>query len=329
MAMANGTDTPADGVATVIIGQHVRDEDAEAFEAWQTETNDAASGFPGFLGAEVTRPTAVQPDWTVVYRFDSVVHVQNWLNSAMRQDLLDRGAAYFDGPATQQVLAHGDQPSPPLLTVVVTHRVRKEDTAAFLEWQERLTAAEEEFPGFRGSEIYRPVAGLQDEWTTLYRFDSAATLNAWLTSRKRKQLLEEGKQFHDFKLRTIDNSFGNWFAFDQHGHEAPPPSNAKTSVAVWVGLYPTVMLLTLGLSALLPRLVLWQSLLIGNLLSSFAMSYVTMPRYGNPLLGWWLRPAPGAAQPRTNLLGLGLAIAVNLAWAIVFYLVTRRIWRLP
>ena len=90
--MANGTDTPADGVATVIIGQHVRDEDAEAFEAWQTETNDAASGFPGFLGAEVTRPTTVQPDWTVVYRFDSVVHVQNWLNSATRQDLLDRGA---------------------------------------------------------------------------------------------------------------------------------------------------------------------------------------------------------------------------------------------
>jgi antibiotic biosynthesis monooxygenase (ABM) superfamily enzyme len=182
MVMAKGMNKSTDSVATVIIGQRVRDEDAEAFEAWQTETNEAASGFPGFLGAEVTPPTSVQPDWTVVYRFDSVVHVQNWLNSATRQDLLDRGAAYFDGPATQQVLTRGDQPSPALVTVVVTHRVKKEDTAAFLEWQKRITAAEGEFSGFRGSEIYRPVEGLQEEWTTLYRFDSAATLDAWLLS---------------------------------------------------------------------------------------------------------------------------------------------------
>jgi antibiotic biosynthesis monooxygenase (ABM) superfamily enzyme len=327
--MANGMNQPPDGVATVIIGQHVRDEDADAFAAWQAETNEAASGFPGFLGAEVTPPTSVQPDWTVVYRFDSVVHVRNWLNSATRQEFLDRGARYFDGPATQQVLTRGEQPGPALVTVVVTHRVKKEDTAAFLEWQKRFTAAESRFPGFRGSEIYRPVEGLQDEWTTLYRFDSAATLDAWLTSKKRKQLLEEGKQFNDYQLRTVDNSFGNWFAFDQQGQEAPPPSNVKSAVAVWVGLYPTVMLLTLGQTALLPHQPMWQALLIGNLLSSFAMTYVTMPRYGNPLLGWWLRPALDATQPRTNLLGIGLAIAVNVAWAILFYLVTQRIWTLP
>jgi antibiotic biosynthesis monooxygenase (ABM) superfamily enzyme len=319
--VATGIGEPVTAGATVILGQHVRAEHASAFAEWQDRMNEAAAGFPGFRGAEVTPPTAVQPDWVVVYRFDSVVHLRNWLDSRTRQDLLDQGVEYADGPATQQVLTGGAPPCPALVTVVVTHRVAEEDTAAFLEWQERMTAAERGFAGFRGAEIFRPVAGVQDEWTALYRFDSATSLDAWLTSDERREFLAENARFADFRLRTIDNSFGNWFAFDDRGRDAPPPSNVKSSLAVWLGLYPTVVLLTLGLTALLPGLALWQSLLIGNLLSSFVMSYVTMPGYVNPMLRWWLRPRAGAPQPRTDLLGFGLLIAVNAGWAGVFALV--------
>jgi uncharacterized protein len=319
--MATGVDRPVTAEATVIIGQHVRDEHAVAFGRWQDRMNEAAAGFPGFRGAEVTPPTAVQPDWVVVYRFDSVVHLRNWLDSPTRQDFLDEGAEYADGPATQQVLTGGAPPCPALVTVMVTHRVAEEDTADFLEWQERMTAAERGFAGFRGAEIFRPVAGVQDEWTALYRFDSATSLDAWLTSDERREFLAENARFADFRLRTIDNSFGNWFAFDDRGRDAPPPSNVKSSLAVWLGLYPTVVLLTLGLTALLPGLALWQSLLIGNLLSSFAMSYLTMPGYVNPMLRWWLRPRAGAPQPRTDLLGFGAVLAVNAVWAAVFALV--------
>ena len=65
----------------------------EEFKAWQEEINGAASQYPGFLGAEINPPTAVQPDWVVVYRFDSIANVQAWINSATRQERLDRGAA--------------------------------------------------------------------------------------------------------------------------------------------------------------------------------------------------------------------------------------------
>ncbi len=58
--------------ATVIIGQRVRAGQEREFEAWQLDLNRAASEYPGFLAAEVSPPTAVQPDWVVVYRFDSV-----------------------------------------------------------------------------------------------------------------------------------------------------------------------------------------------------------------------------------------------------------------
>ncbi|MBL1106542.1 antibiotic biosynthesis monooxygenase [Streptomyces sp. 5-8] len=314
--------------ATAIIGQKVLPGRAQEFEKWQEDLNAAAAYYPGFLGAEISPPTPLQPDWVVVYRFDSVPHLQAWINSATRQTYLDVGAKYFDGPATQQVVSSGTQSLDPLVTVVVTHRVLANQVDDFLAWQHRLVEEESKFEGFRGTELFRPIEGLQEEWTTLYRYDSAEHLDAWLTSPQRREVLAEGEKFNEFKLRTIDNSFGSWFAFEGNGKEAPPPpSETRTSLAIWVGLYPTVVLLTLALSPLHMRL--WIGLLVGNLLSSFIMSFLTMPYYVNPLLGRWLRPPPDEPAARTDLRGLGVVAAVVALWAVVFYLVTVRFWTLP
>jgi antibiotic biosynthesis monooxygenase (ABM) superfamily enzyme len=326
-ATVERADVVDDGSTTVLIGQRVRAGMEDAFDKWQRDVNCAAGDYRGFLGAEITRPTDPRGEWNVVYRFDSVAHVQNWLNSSTRQRYLEQGSKFLDGPATQQVVAGGSQPSDALVTVVVSHRIRDEDIPAFLAWQARMEAAERNFVGFRGSELFRPVEGVQDEWTAMYRYDSGEHLDAWMTSAERTRLLEEGEAFSDFRLRTIDNSFGSWFAFDQHGEPATPPSETKSAIAVWVGLYPTVVILTLVLSPL--QMPLWLGLLIGNLLSSFIMSFFTMPRYVNPLLGRWLRPAPDAPQPASNLRGIGLVVALNVAWLAVFILVTRVFWTLP
>ena len=316
-----------DVAATVIIGQRVRPGAELEFQAWQQEMNGAASRYPGFLGAEVTPPTEVQPDWVVVYRFNSIANVQAWINSATRQERLTKGAQYFDGPGTQQVIGGGARQSDPLVTVVVTHRVDPANVEDFLAWQERLRLAESTFTGFRGTELFRPVRGVQEEWTALYRYDSAADLDKWLVSPERKALLAEGDKFSEFQSRTIDNSFGSWFAFDDNGVEAPPPSETKTSIAVWVGLYPTVVLLTLALSPL--KMPLWLGLLIGNLISSFVMSFVTMPYYVNRLLGRWLRPPAGVLKARANLQGIAIALGLTAFWVVIFYLVTTQFWTLP
>jgi len=269
----------------------------------------------------------VQSEWVVVYRFNSIPHVMAWLNSATRQERLATGEKFFEGPGTQQVLGGGARQSDPLVTVAVSHRVSPEDTDEFLDWQDRLRLAESNFPGFRGTELFRPVAGVQEEWTALYRYDSAADLDRWLVSDERKQLLAEGEKFADFKSRTIDNSFGNWFAFDEHGDEAPPPSDLKTSIAVWVGLYPTVVLLSLALSPL--HMPLWLGLLIGNLCSSTLMTFVTMPYYVTPLLKHWLRPPPGIPPSRTNWRGIAICFVALSFWTVVFYFVTTVFWHLP
>ncbi len=315
------------GPTVVIIGHKIRAGCEQAYERWQNDMNREASKYPGFVVAEVTPPSAVQPEWVVIYRFDSVTHLQGWLNSATRQERLVSGEQYFDGPGTQQVLGGASQPKDPLVTVAVSHRVSPEHVNEFVAWQDRLRLAESKLSGYRGSELFRPIEGVQDEWTALYRYGSAADLEAWLVSEERKQLLEEGAKFADFHSRTIDNSFGSWFAFDAYGEQAAPPSEIKTSLAVWFGLYPTVMVLTLLLSPM--RFPLWLNLLIGNLLSSVTMTFFTMPFYVNRLLKAWLRPHPISPTPQTNWRGLAIIVGGLGFWTITFYLITRVFWQLP
>jgi antibiotic biosynthesis monooxygenase (ABM) superfamily enzyme len=316
-----------DSAATVIIGQRILPGQEQEYEAWQLEMNRDASKYPGFIGAEINPPTAVQRDWVVIYRFDSIAHVQAWLNSSTRQERLASGQTFFDGPGTQQVVGGGARRSDPLVTVVVTHRVDQENVDEFLAWQDRLRLAESRFPGFRGTELFRPVEGIQEEWTALYRYETAEDLDRWLVSQERKELLAEGEKFSDFHARTMDNSFGSWFAFDENGKQAPPPSEARTAIAVWVGLYPTVVILSLLTWPL--KMPIWLGMLVGNLLSSFAISFLVMPYYVNPLLKNWLRPPPDVPKTRSFWQGVAIIAGLNLFWVVVFYLVTRVIWHFP
>jgi antibiotic biosynthesis monooxygenase (ABM) superfamily enzyme len=126
-------------------------------------------------------------------------------------------------------------------------------------------------------------------------------------------------------LRTIDHSFGNWFTFDEDGGQARAPSNLKTVIAVWVGLYPTVMLLAIATAP--AKLPVWEDRIISNLLGSFAMTFVTMPFYVNPLLKRWLYLAPDAPKTATNIRAALLIVVPTALWAVLFWLVTTVFWK--
>jgi uncharacterized protein len=320
------TQNITDSAVTVILGQRVRPGAEQEFLAWQHEVNEAASDYPGFVGAEVNPPAAAQPDWLVIYRFDTIANLRAWLNSSKRQEGLAIGSQYFDGPPTQQIVGGAAKAADQLVTVVATHRVEPEDVDEFLAWQERLRLAESKFDGYHGTELFRPVEGVQDEWTAMYRYDNVANLEAWLTSDERGRLLEEGAKFRDFQLRTVDNSFGSWFAFDDKGNQVPPPSDIRTSFAVWVGIYPTAMMIMLALSSL--HLPVFLGTLMGNLCSSFILTFVSMPFYANRLLKSFLWPRADEPKSRTNLRGAAIVAASLLFWAVVFGLVWK-FWNLP
>ncbi|MHC1560015.1 antibiotic biosynthesis monooxygenase [Actinomycetospora sp. C-140] len=314
------------GPATVVIGQRVKAGRDEQYRRWQDGLTAAAATFPGYLGTEET-PADRQGDATVVYRFDGVEHLRRWLDSPERRRLVEQGTDLLDELPTQQVLVGDGEVSRPA-TVVVSHPVAARDEAAFLDWQHRMTVAESRSPGFLGSELFRPVPGVQDEWTAVYRFASADDLAHWLASDARRDLLAEGERFRDFRLRTISGAFGSWFPVGEGGGAAEGPPSWKQALSVLVGLYPTVVLLTLGLAALWPSAPLWAGLLVGNIASVALLTWVVMPRVTGAL-GWWLTPRPESDRPRTDVRGLVVAVAFLAVAAVVFWLVTVVIWSLP
>lgn len=316
-----GEDQPVGtGSVSIVIGQAIKPGREDDYVGWQRKLTDEAARFPGYLSSELNRPTDQQPDWTAIYRFDSVANAKHWLDSPARQNLLDKAEGIFAGPGTRQIIADGTEPADALVTVLASHQVPEDKVDEFLRWQDTVAESLRGFAGFRGIELFRPIQGVQGEWNVCLKFDSAEHLDSWLLSDERQRLIHSAP-FGDFKLRSIDHSFGNWFALGDGA--APPPSNLKTSIAVWLGLYPTVTLLTLMTMPF--DWPLWLNLLIGNLVSSFVMSYITMPYYGNPILRWWLRPRSDAPQPRTDLLGVATVLAINAAWAVFFIVLTGRV----
>lgn len=312
--------------ATVVVAQRVRPDCAERFAGWQESVNRAVAAFAGFLGTEVVAPVDGSDEWTVIYRFDSTTQLRAWLGSDVRRGLLDDGTPLFAGPASQHVLvAEREQDG---VVVVVAHAVDPRREAEFLAWHERMLRAERAFTGFLGSELFRPVPGIQDDWTIVYRFDTAENLDRWLASPERARMLDEGRGFRDFRLHRISQPFGSWFAFAGADPAAPAPAAWKTALSVLVALYPTVVVLTLAIRELWGGAELWQSLLLGNVLSVALLTWVVMPVVTRALR-FWLSPSRAAAGPRLDALGAAVSIAFLTVAAIVFWLVTTVLWTLP
>jgi uncharacterized protein len=318
-------DTAQRGPATVVIGQHIKPGHGDEVRRWQDGVDQVASRFEGYLGNDVAT-TGDGDEWTVIYRFDSKLHLQSWLASTERDEIISRGADLFEGTASQHVLIREHDED--MVTIVVSHPVDPRYEKDFLAWQDRVTDAERVFPGFRGAELFRPVPGIQDEWTALYRYDTDEHVNAWLESAERQKLLEEGKRFKNFKLRRISSPFGSWFARPDGQSDDEAPARWKTAMSVLVGLYPTVVLLTLAISAIWKHSQLWESLLVGNILSVSLLTWVVMPVVTRALR-FWLVVEPDQGGARLDAIGAAVSAAFLAFAALVFWLITTQIWHLP
>jgi hypothetical protein len=322
--MSSASNAPAPAPVTAVVAQRVKPERTDQFRAWQEELNRASASFVGFLGTDVIKPTEGD-EWTSIYRFDSAENLDAWLASEARRDRLDRGASLFAAPPRQNVLLNSHDTEP--VTVVVSHRVSAGREDAFREFQERMTEAERGYPGFLGFDLFPPVPGVQEDWTAVYRFDSTAHLDAWLQSPQRAALLAGSDEFSEFSEHRISAPFGNWFSSSEQTTGTEPPA-WKTTVAVLVGLYPTIVLLTLGITELWPGAKLWWTILLSNVISVALLTWVVMP-LANRALRFWLAPNPRAAGPRMDALGLAISVAFLTLTALVFWLVTSVIWNLP
>ena len=80
-----------DGSVTVVTSRRVKPGREADFEAWLEGIGAAAAKYPGYVWRRVTRPRDHDlPEYVVVYKFDSYVHMRAWTESEERRVWLDR-----------------------------------------------------------------------------------------------------------------------------------------------------------------------------------------------------------------------------------------------
>ncbi|MFF1566763.1 antibiotic biosynthesis monooxygenase [Streptomyces sp. NPDC058293] len=316
----------ASGSATVVTSQKVRAGLDEEYDRWQEKVNRAVRDFDGFKGTETYPPGSGEDhEWVVVFRFAGTDQLTAWLDSAARRELLAEGRALLEGTPTQEVLAGGHIEEPDReegVTAVISHDVRPGREQEFERWQKKVLREQEKYPGFMGTEFFKPVEGIQDHWVVVFRYDTREHLDAWLDSSNRERLLEEGRDyFASYEVRKVGTAFGGWFRFgSDEGEEVPP--NWKQAMTVVLALYPTVMVLNLTVGHEFDVLGVpgYLGLFFGNILSVSILTWLLMPLV-NRALAFWLRPG----RTRHVRLDVAGAALVALCWALtvlVFALTT-------
>lgn len=308
----NGEESRA---ATMLITLRPKPGLEDEYEAWQRDVDSAAKTFEGFVATDLVRPVAgVQSEWVVIYRFDTPDHLSAWLESERRACMIEEGADLLAEPARENALGGGallDEG----VTIMVSHRPKPRHERAFLEIEHELLTAERSQPGYRGSELLRPVPGAREEWTALVRFDNREHAQQWLASPERARLIGKLEPFvAHFDVRTVGSSFGRWFDFATIARRPTP--NWKQAMTVLLALYPIVMLTTLYLSpalsdASVPFIV---AIFIGNILSVSALTWVFMPLLARALERW-LRPM---VRPAISIWGTAFVIAVYGVTILIF-----------
>lgn len=189
----------------------------------------------------------------------------------------------------------------------------------FMEWQRGVSGAAEGFAGYRGADVYPPGDSERDEWVVVIHFDDEKSLQGWLESSVRAQWVEKLQaQVGDFELKALPGGFGPWFAGQTKG-TAPPPS-WKMALTVLLGLYPTVMLLTLFPGPYTEPLGLAVAMLIGNALSVCILQWAVMPGLNIALAPWLMA---NSEKQRAFSIGGTLLILVLLGGlALLFRQVT-------
>ena len=193
----------------------------------------------------------------------------------------------------------GSFPSPPeagsgLVITTMARRVRPGHEVEYEQVLEGLIAVATEFPGHLGVEVFRPqTAGSGGEYRTVYRFDTAEHLRAWLDSAERAAGLARAEPHVLGPIRTsFVTGLESWFTLPGEPGTPPPPPY-KMALVTWITIFPLITALVAITGPLLDGLPLAASLAITTAVTVSLMTWVVMPRVTR-LLRRWLYPDHGA-----------------------------------
>jgi antibiotic biosynthesis monooxygenase (ABM) superfamily enzyme len=201
-------------------------------------------------------------------------------------------------------------------TSVIVHQVPPAAADRFLAIQEDLTRAAEQFPGYQATEVYPPGEPAGAEWVVVLHFEDAAAMKGWLDSPVRAEWVKKvGAEVGSFRQETLPTGFGAWFTSPKGG-----PPGWKMVLTVLLGLYPTVIFLTLTVGTVTGPLGLAVAMLIGNAMSVSILQYFVMPVLTR-VFGPWLR-ANRPAERSKSVAGVGVILALLAGLTLIFRQIT-------
>ena len=269
------------------------------YASWLAQLNETVATFPGHVSA--------------------VEQLRAWLDSDELRALLEKSTSLLIDEGTTNVFEGATSDSPrDMVTEIITVSVKPGMEEAYRDWVDRIRQVEVRFPGYQGLQLQPPIPGVQDDWVSLLRFDTAEHLNAWLESDARREALREAHRFVDrTREQQVATSFSSSFAFGDTPDKVPP--NWEQSMIVLLTLYPVVMLELLFLNPLTQPLGMAVATFIGNALSVAATGFVLIP-LAIRALNWWLIPGPDDS-PRVQAAGIALVIGGYVLSIAVFYVI--------
>jgi len=84
----------SDAVA-LIIKHQVKSEFVLSYEQWLKDIAHEGKRYPGHMGVNIVRPHGASLTYTIVLRFDSHARLQAWMDSDVRQKLIQQAATYL------------------------------------------------------------------------------------------------------------------------------------------------------------------------------------------------------------------------------------------
>lgn len=180
----------------------------------------------------------------------------------------------------------------PGATVVITHRVRKEEHAVYEQWLEEIAPVCKASPGHLDWQVVRPIPGLTETYTVLIRFDTKAHLQRWMESADRSRLIAKMQPLF-VKGDDFFISSGLDFWFTPAGSKAKVPVRWKQYLVTWSAIFPLALGVPLVVTPLLNGLGVPPNTLVTTLVVTgvvvFMMVYWVMPRYTKLLQKWLFR----------------------------------------
>ena len=270
---------------TVIIARRFQPGREREGERWLRRLSDAAAAMPGHVESTMQPPDVQHPDeWVIVYRFASPEHLDAWLHSDRRRELIEEGAPLLDGDVREQVIALTDT----ALTVTAVASFRIDPTAGeeFRTWYRRVHDELDRFDGFLRSELVEPVPGTQDDTAIIFSFTDRESLDRWLNSPERRRALAEIEPILESE-RTVNvvGGFAGWFS----GTTSATPKQWKQAALVLLALYPTSLAIGVLRDQLYSGLTGPLAVLVGNAIGVAILSWLLMPALTRRFDGWLRR----------------------------------------